>query len=74
VVTRPPARPNPAGALCYILDDEDRTRRLLLLLLPVVLVVVHWPVGLGAGTVLAAWGFWRRRRVSGSGVATGSES
>lgn len=36
----PPARPNPAGALCYILDDENRTRRLRSILLPVALVIL----------------------------------
>jgi len=58
----PPARPNPAGALCYILDDENRTRRLRSILLPVALVIlalVLYPpaaavLGLGVGG-LWAW-------------------
>ena len=62
----PPAKPNPAGALCYILDDEARTRRLKSLLLPVGLIVValafYPPAAAGVGAGVAALWAWQGRR------------
>jgi len=63
----PPAKPNPAGALCYILDDEGRTRRLRSLLVPISLVVLALAIFPPAAAVLAAgvgglWAWQGRRR------------
>jgi hypothetical protein len=58
----PPARPNPAGALCYILDDEARTRRLCSLLLPIGLIGVALAIYPPAVAVLAVVLAWQGRR------------
>ena len=62
----PPAKPNPAGALCYILDDEARTRRLKSLLLPISLIglglAIYPPVAAGVGAGVAALWAWQGRR------------
>jgi hypothetical protein len=57
-----PARPNPAGALCYILDDEHRTRRLRSLLLPISLIVTALVLYPPAAGVLAALWAWQARK------------
>ena len=63
----PPARPNPAGALCYILDDENRTRSLRLILLPVALVILALVLYPPAAAVLGIsvggrWAWQARKR------------